>query len=79
MIIFIAVAGVALAAFAVGRWWALTLPFVVMPLTYLGAGRGWWGTGLGDGWGSALVGVLALAVGAASVAVAARAVARRHH
>ena len=34
------------------------------------------GAGLGDGWEFAMVGVLALAVGAASVAVAARALAR---
>jgi hypothetical protein len=79
VIIFSAVAGVAAAAFAVGRWWALALPFVVVPLVYLGLGRGWWGAGLGDGWGFAMVGVLALAVGAASVAVAVRTLARRHH
>ena len=80
MIIFSAVAGVAVAAFVAGRRWALALPFGVVPLVYLGLGRGWWGgAGLGDGWEFALLGVLALAVGAASVAVAVRALARRHH
>lgn len=79
VIVFSAVAGVALAAFAVGRWWTLALPFVLVPLMYLGLGRGWWGAGLGDGWPFAMVGVLALAFGAASVAVAVRALARRHH
>lgn len=50
VIVFGTVAGVAVAALVVGRWWALALPFVVVPLVYLGVGRGWWGAGLGDGW-----------------------------
>jgi hypothetical protein len=78
VIIFGAIVGVAVAAMVVGRWWALALPFVVVPLLYLGLGRGWWGAGLGDGWEFAMVGVWALAVGAASVAVAVRALARSH-
>ena len=72
-----AIAGVAVAAFAAGTRWALALPFVVVPLVYLGFGRGWWGAGLGDGWEFAMAGVLVLAVGAASLALAARA--RFHH
>ena len=73
----VAIAMVALVAFAVGRMWILGFAFVVVPMIYVGLGRGWWGHGLGDGWGVVMVLVLALAVGAASIGLAGRSLTRR--
>ena len=66
-IVLVALAIMAVLGFAVGRWWALVLPVVVVPLVYLGLDRGWWGSGLGDGWeyAAALALVLAIAATAA--------------
>ena len=76
---FIAViAGLMPLAFVVGRAWGLILPFAVVPILYLGLGRGWWGHGLGDGWQFAMLFVLGLGVGAAAIGLAARSVTRRH-
>jgi hypothetical protein len=34
----------------IGRWVALVIPAVVIPLFYIGLRYGWWGYGVGDGW-----------------------------
>jgi hypothetical protein len=44
-----------IAGFATGRWWALAVPVLGVPLVYLGLDRGWLGGGLGDGWEYAAV------------------------
>ena len=55
----------------VGGWWALVIPVVAVPLVYLGLDRGWWGSGLGDGWeyAAALALVLAIAATAAGILI----------
>jgi hypothetical protein len=57
-----------------GRWWAVLVPFAVVPAFYLGLDEGWWGYGLGDSWPYAMLGVLVAAVTATAVAVAIRGV-----
>ena len=61
---------------AVGRWWLLAAPFLVVPAFYLGLDRGWWLDGLGDGWQYALALVLALCVAATGAGIALGAAAR---
>jgi hypothetical protein len=34
----------------IGRWVALIVPAVLIPLFYTGLRLGWWGYGVGDGW-----------------------------
>jgi hypothetical protein len=34
----------------IGRWIALIVPAVLIPLFYTGLRLGWWGYGVGDGW-----------------------------
>lgn len=76
-IVLVAVAGLGVAGFVVGRWWVLGLPAIVVPILYIGANYGWWGGGLGDGWQFALVFVLVLAITATGAGLAARATLRR--
>ena len=34
----------------IGRWIALIVPVVLIPLFYTGLRLGWWGYGVGEGW-----------------------------
>jgi hypothetical protein len=36
--------------FAIGRWWALTVPVALTSLIFFGVDRDWWGGGLAEGW-----------------------------
>ena len=72
----VAIAALALVGLAAGRVWSLGLPFVVVPLIYVGLAQRWWGSGLGDGWEFAFGLVLAVAVAAAALGLATRSVAR---
>lgn len=45
------------------RFWALALPFVVVPVLYLGLAQDWWGSGLGDAAGAAMMIYLVMALG----------------
>ena len=47
----------------VWRFWALALPFVVVPVLYLGLAQRWWGYGLGDAAGAAMMIYLLMALG----------------
>jgi hypothetical protein len=51
-----------------GRWAAVALVAVAIPVYYLGLDAGWWGHGVGDGWGYVMV--AATLVGTAAVAAA---------
>lgn len=67
--------GIALIALAfapvgllIGRWWAVGIPLIGVPLFFLGLHQGWWGSGVGETWGAALgllmvFGVVAAAAG----------------
>ena len=70
--VFAVVAVSMVVAFVVGRWWVLICPLVVVPMFYLGADRGWWGNGLGDGWQYVMVFGVALAVASGTVGVLVR-------
>jgi hypothetical protein len=61
-VIYVALAVFFIAGFAIGRWWALVVPLLGISLVYLGLDRGWFGTGLGDGWEYAAVLALMVAV-----------------
>jgi hypothetical protein len=64
-------------AFVVGQWWVVICPLFVVPTYYLGLERGWWGNGLGDGWPYVMLFGLALAIGSATVGLAARLLIRK--
>ena len=50
------------------RFWALALPFLLVPVLYLGLAQGWWGYGLGDAAEAAAVIYLAVALGITFIA-----------
>jgi hypothetical protein len=53
-----------------GRWVALVIPAVVIPLFYIGLRYGWWGYGVGDSWryvGAAITILTIVATGGAVV------------
>jgi hypothetical protein len=70
-VIVAALIGLAVAGVLIGPS-ALLLPVAVIPVVYVGADKGWWGNGLGDGWYAAMLLVLAIAFGATAAGVAAR-------
>jgi hypothetical protein len=76
-IVLVTVGGLGVAGFVLGRWWVLGLPAIVVPILYVGANYGWWGSGLGDGWQFALAFVLVLAITATGAGLVARATLRR--
>lgn len=60
--------------FMTGRWVALIVPLVLVPLFYAGLRYGWWGYGVSDGWQfvGAIVTAIAMAATAAMIAVSPR-------
>jgi hypothetical protein len=60
----------------VGRWWALIVPLLVVPLQFLGTAQGWWGYGLGDAAGPAMILGLAFALMITAAAIAFREILR---
>ena len=54
----------------VGRWWVLAVPVPVWATFYLGLSERWWGSGVGDSWQVAALGVTALGVACTGVGVA---------
>ncbi len=66
-----------LCALVLRRWPAVLVPAFLVPLYYVGLKSGWWGNGVGDGWGTAAVVVTAAAlVATAGVVAVARLVGR---
>ena len=65
-----AVIGSIVSGLLIGRWVALVVPAVLLPLFYLGPRYGWWGDGVGDGWqyvGAVITVVTMAAIGGAVV------------
>jgi hypothetical protein len=60
----------------IGRWVALVIPAVVIPLFYIGLRYGWWGYGVGDGWQYIAVAVTIVVMAATGTVVLSRAVRR---
>jgi hypothetical protein len=56
----------------VGRWWLPIVAACVWPLFFLGLHAAWWGSGVGDGWAYALVGLILVSVAGAVIGVVGR-------
>ena len=59
------------------RWLVLAPAGALWPAYFLGLQRGWWGSGVGDGWTYGLAASTAAAVGGAALGVLAGSLARR--
>lgn len=53
----------------IGRWVALLIPALAIPLFYIGLRYGWWGYGVGDGWQYVALAVTIVAMAASGGAV----------
>ena len=52
----------AVASVLIGRSWLLIVAVCVWPVFFVGLLAGWWGSGVGDGWPYALVGLILVSV-----------------
>jgi hypothetical protein len=52
----------AVASVLIGRSWLLIFAVCVWPVFFVGLLAGWWGSGVGDGWPYALVGLILVSV-----------------
>ena len=70
-VLLVAMAVSLLVAAATGRWAAVAVPAILVPLYYVGLKSDWWGAGVGDAWEVAaiLVTTGTMVVAAAVVAV----------
>lgn len=71
------IAAMSVTGFVAGRWWAVLMPFAVVPAFYFGLAQEWWGYGLGDAWQYAMFSVLVIAVAATAAGIAIRAMGDR--
>lgn len=63
MLTFIAIGLVmAVASVLIGRSWLLIVAVCVWPVFFVGLLAGWWGSGVGEGWPYALVGLILVSV-----------------
>jgi hypothetical protein len=65
------------AGFAAGRWEVVLVAAAAVPLYFAGLVRGWWGSGVGDGWQLALAVTTAVGTVGAALGVTSRRVASR--
>jgi hypothetical protein len=65
------------AGLLIGRWRALVAGPLLAALTVAGIAAGWWGAGVGDGWGIALVSIAFLGAVLAGIGVSVALVVRR--